>query len=425
MPKELAVLVAILSIICFFSVFRPAFSLVILIIMLGLEQWLQSKKGIFLSNPGLANLIFAAAFMFCFIIAGFRLKLGITNMPKKSMAVFLLITYALISYFWTIDHALFLEKWADSAPYILLCVLLAPLMINSVDDIQVFGTGIILVGTVVLLLLAFDTPWSYRGIELTYDVRGNPLEIGTLAGQIGLAAILMSFTGTGRLLQLFRWAVVILAVYVAILSGSRGQVLAMALCAIVFLPISRDFNMKTGCISSVIGLAAIGGVIWWGMQQVVGNERWQVGEMAGNYDSTRLGMAAHLTEYWLSSGPLAWVFGIGNTSSASSEVLGIHPHIVPLEILAEEGIIGLALFAAVMYWCGKSFYQCYMRVRKDARSRSALCLIACLLVYNLMLSMKQGTFLESQYLLMFSVMLLKLCSILVPSDRVNDGMANA
>ncbi|HNK51686.1 MAG TPA: hypothetical protein PKX75_21965, partial [Nitrospira sp.] len=93
--------------------------------------------------------------------------------------------------------------------------------------------------------------------------------------------------------------------------------------------------VAAGCL--VLGATLYIGVQWyWG----AGDVRWSESKMVSDLDG-RWEMAAKLLSAWWGEGPATIFGGLGNSAAFDPHIVGFYPHILPLEILAEEGVLGL------------------------------------------------------------------------------------
>jgi hypothetical protein len=94
------------------------------------------------------------------------------------------------------------------------------------------------------------------------------------------------------------------------------------------------------------------------------------------------------------------LFGLGNSASYDPHIIGMYSHIVPLEVLAEEGIIGFGLFLSI-----RSINQAYKYVKNDQEYRGLLATISATFLFSFILSLKQGNMFGSLDLFMIAIIL--------------------
>jgi hypothetical protein len=107
----------------------------------------------------------------------------------------------------------------------------------------------------------------------------------------------------------------------------------------------------------------------------------------------RFSMASELIGETYSAGPFAWLFGIGN--STSFKFFNTYPHVVPGEIIAEEGIVGFIFFMGCVLTAGVPGFR-VLRLKSCTRmTRVNLGAMMSLFTFQLILSFKQGSMLGS------------------------------
>ncbi|HEU4684704.1 MAG TPA: hypothetical protein VFS39_09420, partial [Nitrospira sp.] len=87
------------------------------------------------------------------------------------------------------------------------------------------------------------------------------------------------------------------------------------------------------------------------------------------------------------------LFGLGNATAYDPRVLGIYPHFVPLEVLAEEGLVGFALYALVLFCACRTATRCFRLASDQPEERLLLGGLLGLFGFTLVLSLKQGSLL--------------------------------
>jgi hypothetical protein len=97
------------------------------------------------------------------------------------------------------------------------------------------------------------------------------------------------------------------------------------------------------------------------------------------------------------------LFGLGNSASFSPDIIGRYPHMVPLEVLGEEGVLGLALFVAIVLLSIRyAMRLSSLKVLSQDVKRVYAANFGCL-VFTLLLSLKQGSLINSSMIFLFAV----------------------
>ncbi|MCC6142136.1 MAG: hypothetical protein IT389_16165 [Nitrospira sp.] len=162
----------------------------------------------------------------------------------------------------------------------------------------------------------------------------------------------------------------------------------------------------------ILGLVVIflSGATGWAIQeysseQVYGNRGSRWGEEGAKEDVYgRLNNAMRLVHLAYET-PETMLLGLGNSASYDPRILGIYPHFVPLEVLAEEGLIGFGLYALILYYLFKSVVRSFRLIGDDQSERMLLGGLVGLCMFTLLLSFKQGSLLGNLEFFMLAIIL--------------------
>jgi len=376
------------------------------------EQWLQAKDVFFVNNASFINVTSGIVVLIAVLITWLRNKGIFVNINYISRMILLLYCYVFISCFWSpvLDVSLFNFKTAF--PYIVLVVLVTPLVINSLNDIKSMLTFFIVFGSILLVLLLFFTEWDYRTIVLAgnkFNLKTNPLAIANFSGYVFIVSMLASNLTK---LKYLKWFVAVLCLVIAVKTGSRGQFVFMVISVLLFTPMTKS-KMRIGNMFPLIfGVCVLLAISYWAMTEFSGTDtRWSGDKMDSDF-SNRLGAAFGLLGVWVKS-PFTILFGLGSSASFSNQIFGFYVHIVPLEILGEEGLIGFFIYLLILYKLYKAVVRMSLLTKNDGDNRAVLATFSALVFFMLLLSLKQGSFLGSTYLFSLIVVLSRLESILV------------
>ena len=239
---------------------------------------------------------------------------------------------------------------------------------------------------------------------------GNPLAVSSMAGMVVLIAVLADPWPESRWWVPFKWALVGLCLVLVVRSGSRGQLLGTILISIACWPISRRLaNVKQFVILGLV-VVFLGGATSWAIQEYSSEQmygargsRWN--EQAAQEDvSGRLNNAMLLVRLAYAS-PETVLIGLGNSASYDPRILGIYPHFVPLEVLAEEGLIGFGLYALILYYVLRSAVRSFRLIGDKPKERLLLGGLVGLCMFTLLLSFKQGSLLLNLEPFMLAIIL--------------------
>ncbi len=371
-----------------------------------LEQWVQSQDVFFLIYGSITNFVLAAVVLLAVLINLFRGRLRFADYPTTGVLIAVLLIFSLMTYAWSISPLTTLATWKKGLPYILVYVVLAPLVIGSPKDFKAAIYTFIGLGGALTVLLILDWRSSgARGLALGADgieMVGNPLALGQLGGGVAICAALLNPQGSARVLRVALWGLVVTGLGLALMSQSRGQVIGAVLVIAVCLPLSRRINNPRTFFATLVGLGIFAVIAKWTFDFFNSNsERFAFDTMFDAYQSSRTEMSLQMLGLWLDGGVVRWVVGLGG--SASIHVMSHYPHVVPVEVLVEEGLIGLAIFGAAFFWVMRDLKQTWPLVRDHADARGLHACAIGLLLYNAVLMFKQGSMLISVDYFMFAI----------------------
>jgi hypothetical protein len=398
------------------SVLRPPLALVGVLCLFGLKQWGQSASPLLAQYPLLTNVAIGVVAFIAVLRAAFKRSCLFCRLPPAQVYTICLFLYALVSLTWSLDLDDGLITWASAGPYLIVIVFLAPLVIDNLDDLKTAaGWTLVLGGSLCFLAVVFGN-WGFRGLALASSIptgalleagpeifETNPLALADLGGIVTVTAATLLLDRKAFFLKTIAICVLPFALAVIIRSGSRGQLVA-ALPAVLFAAsvALRLRGFRAWLALSLLTLLVLG-MGWWATSLVdVNKSRWLGLEVATNDVQGRFEMAGAVLNAALAH-PLAMFIGLGNSSSF--KLLGIYPHITILEVLAEEGLPGIALYLALLIYAVRGIRRSAQALADDPKRRVALGILAGLFLYELILSWKQGALLGSPYVFCCAIIL--------------------
>lgn len=384
---------------------RPAFAFVLVMCLYPAKQLMQSYLGFFGANSSVYNyLIFLGVLMGVF--GNIVRKRGVAGYGNRVFWL-LLATYfyAIFTILWTPSKDSALEVVFEGAPYWLMQIILLPLCVASLDDFRAILPHTVIAGALVAVLFFINPQTSfYAGrltlvINLDADLRGNPLATAQMGCFTAIAAVLMLPRQGGPLMALVRLGGMFLGLGLAVASGSRGQLIFGVACAFFFYPMARQVRDMRQFVGTVAGLGVLGFVGFLAISYFLGQNaeqstRWNISNW-GDTLTTRSNDALGLLGEWLAT-PTAWPFGLGsNAFAAASDDKNAYAHNLPIEMLAERGILGLILLCMLFYWCFRIGQWLWRSgTASDPHIRAAAAVLLSMTAYLTLLSFKQGTFLS-------------------------------
>lgn len=382
----------ILAVLVGLTIKRPAYAYVAFLCLFGLKQWGTVYVPLLRQVSYLSNiLILIPIWITCALRFDNTLVQGRGASASQRSWVVVLYLFAAVSLMWTPEDVDGQSKWLAALPYALTGVLVLPLCMRSSRDFWQAQRMFVYAGGLLMLLLAFAATWGLRAlvIEGSHDQINLPLALGELAGYVLITASM--YLRRSPLSWVLFGLSVVGSITVAIKSGSRGPLIFSILSIFIVMPMV----WRGGIAKRYIGLAFLGAIFALGVVTAftsfggVYSDRWQAQRMVADSDS-RFGAAMIMLEHSFSS-PISVLFGLGNSAAFSKSLLGVYPHMVPLEVLAEEGLIGFGMWLFIM---GVAAFQ--LRLAKSPifhdleAKRVFLTLFACFL-FSVGLSCKQGS----------------------------------
>ncbi len=213
---------------------------------------------------------------------------------------------------------------------------------------------------------------------------------------------------------------------------------------ILFVPLRQRIDDPVKFMGFLFSFLIIAGLAFWLQSgfttEVDTAHRWSSGKMATDM-AGRFQNLGTLFGIWSLNSLGKLVFGLGNSSSYAIRQLGIYPHFVPGEVLAEEGLPGILLYLSLLAGSLGNIRRAYALIRDRAEARADLALFGGILTYEFLLSLKQGSLLSNTFFFGMVILLGRIRRIyetdadlddtnlddtgLADSDRTNAGQAGA
>jgi hypothetical protein len=396
---------------------RPATVLGAVLCMYGLEQWGQGNIPLLLQHQTLTNFIIGGLVLLAGGLSVFRGGHLLSHYPTVGWATLFLIGYSFVSSLWTSRLDLSAKQLIDSIPYFATIVLATPLIFSKEQHFKEGLLSYMVVGSVLAILVLSFGNWGLRGLSLGWQTQTNPLALAQMAGGVVLALLLLNIRGNAMWL-LLKWIVAALCIVLVVRTSSRGQVLALLVAGILCWPMSRRVNNLWTLVSwaFAIGMALIitGIALDYYFK---GDPRWEIRNAIFDAEG-RLGLAFTLLQHWIDGGPLSILFGLGNSASFDPKIVGFYPHVMPLEVLGEEGVLGFTLLGYVVIASIRNTLRAYRKMEKNPEARGVLATLAALSLMTFILSFKQGSLLGSTELFLYVILLGRYCEVIQDKYKV-------
>lgn len=402
-----------------FLAFRtPSSAVAAVLCMFGLDQLGQATIAPLRSYPALTNVLVGLMVLTSLGRIWKDVPSRLRLAPYAYVLAWALYAYAFMSIIWTPVPAAAMLKWTQAAPYVVLGVALAPVTVANAVDVLTTLRTILFVGGALVFSLLFFAEWGTRGLLLgseSLDSQTNPLALATLGGVVALSALFTPFPSPVPFMLIFRGAVVIGSVALIVRSASRGQLVALLLATIVTIPMrfkvsrARDFI----AILAIAFVVATALYIAFSDYQTGGSDRWSSVQAIADA-SGRMEMAEALLRKWSESW-ITTIFGLGTSASFDPRIVGFYPHVVPAEILGEEGLIGFILYLSLTILCVAFAWTAVRRFRESGDFVGALSTLYAMFVFAFLQSLKEGNMLGNYESFMFCVLTFRI-SRAFPTD---------
>jgi hypothetical protein len=384
---------------------RPSIGLAAVLCLYGLKQWGQSTTEFLADYRQITNYAVGVIALIGVALAASRRSCIFCQLPGSVSLIWILYAYAFMSIAWAPDTLGSLQQWGIQGPYIATVVLLAPLLLSTVQDVRTAFLATAITGATICGLALLFGNWGFRGLILYGDVtetETNPLALASMAGTVLVIAGLSLIRPNIVPIRVFALACIPVALAVILKSGSRGQLLASGMGLVAAWPIAVRLKDMRSFGALLVAATLLIGLGWWAYTLVdIDTNRWS------SIDSNdavlgRLALARALLSI-AASHPLTMLFGLGNSSAIT--LLSIYPHITGIEVLAEEGLLGAVIYISIIILTFRSVSRVVRTLGERQRERHAVAMLVGLFVFELVLSWKQGTLLSSVYVFAYSIML--------------------
>lgn len=391
---------------------RPPTALAAVTCMFGLDQLGQVSDGWLRNNSAVTNYLVGILVLVAVAVARVKNTRRVQFSMHLQVLVVLLFGYALLTTYWTPASESAAAAWLHAFPYLITSLLLAPFVVHSLADIRTAMLWTAAISGAITVTLLLTGEWGFRGLIASTGVETNPLALAAMAGAGGVAALAVKHKTALQIPGMaIRLAIVGASLFLIFRTGARGQLLALALALLVAAPLRfRAWTFKgAAAVLIVLALLAYAANYGYGNYSEGNDVRWSKdiaeGDLFGRFE-----MALRLLEFW--SGSLTtMVFGLGNSAAYDPKILGIYPHIVPVEILCEEGLLGAAIFLTLLYVACKKIVIVWSSAIKDPGYSDVAAYAIGMTVFSFILMLKEGSMLGSFPFFMNALVLSRLASM--------------
>lgn len=383
---------------CLIAIRSTGWALALVFAMYSLEQALQASSGLFLRIPSLANICVGLTVGASIVASLTRLRHPLHGYSTTQLfAVTAIFIWAGASLFWTpsTESGVSLTRWG--LPYVLLMVYAAPLLIDGVESLGRFLSGFLLIGTATTALIVANPGFTVKmgrlGIDIGGGFRTNPLAIGELGGMMLIVGVLsMRIASSAALSAALRIAACLLGGYLALQSGSRGQLVFALAVSIGFTPMARKITNIPRFFGVAAGAAILVLLAIWAAQYFLGSQelrRWDLNVLAEGATVRNQNILDLFRAF--STDPLAWFVGLGfNAFTSVTPTIEPYSHIFFVDVLTE---LGIPMFILLLWWLKKLLDDArwlFRRFGEDADERASITCLCAMFVFQLLIVNKQG-----------------------------------
>lgn len=414
---------------------RPAVILSMIFLLFALDQWGSAFAGSILPST-FTNYLAAGMTAFAIII------LFMFGRPHRLLSgpafwlVLALFGYAFLSIFWVSVQGKALSIWAVNFQYLIVFILGAPLLIQEIDDLEIPLRALLLLGVPLLFGLNFLLEWGYRGFYVNGELVRLPLALAQFGGYMMIVGAL--FGPRQGYWVLLRIAAVLLGALLIVKTGARGQFISAMLCCAVMFGLGRSafspikLILATAFAAVFVVVAYVGAISY--MKSVPALQgtaaRWSFDRLTEDYGerSIRVLRIEAMLDAWKES-PGTMLVGLGNSAAYDPNItnctspVGCYPHNLLIEILTEEGIIGLAIYLALIFYVGVAAVRAISDMSIEDKHKSALKVLFAFMIFELILSLKQASLLGNWRFFLFAILLDRSINLLYQPIDVIDRTA--
>jgi len=362
---------------------------------IALEQCAQVFVPMANSQDTLCNYLTAGAVLLGLAGRILHDKSALPRIRPMSLWVLGLLAYAYLTVLWSIFPATTMGALNRAVPYLVTFAGIAPLLIRSERDLLHCLTAFMYCSLFALGFLVVFAEWGNRGVIFPgKSYESNPLALAGAAGGLLIVSTLMPLGArvSAQMRYAILAAIAIVTALVFIRTASRGQVLLAILITLVFSLRQR------GGVWLMLAMAVGGAALYVLMPEEIARNaaRWDPEQMRDAVDNARINETDRLLTFWSHSSISHQIFGLGHAAAQDPRLLGNYPHVVPAEVLAEEGILGATIFAVTIFLGGYTYFR-GLRATNQAKNR-LFTAAAALFSFEFLLIWKQGSLLGASAL---------------------------
>lgn len=388
-----------------YTLFKPRWAILFIIVLYPLEQLLTTASSFFVSNSKFLNLLVGGLAVLgsgSALLSGKRPFRGYFN--SIWYATIALYLYTMLGIAFSPEPESGLNDLITGAPYLGLLLVFPALLINDLNDFRRLVIPTMVVGSLIIILILASPKTTMFGGRLGIENTGggrdsasilNPLATAGLGGTIVIFGMLYRPMKHITLMNLIRGTAITVGLVIALLSGSRGQLIGAVFCGVVMFPFARQIKnlMQFFTVTASAGIAIIFVMLVLNFATTRDTaSRWTSSALTEGAGA-RGRLISGMVDEWFSN-PASILQGLGTSSFQYYWTLDDTPYVhnMPIQILTEQGLVGLMLLMLIL---GLSTYASISLLRMykhDPERLSVAAIVIGYCMYQFLLSLKQGNF---------------------------------
>lgn len=392
-----------LLILSVWSIARPAWAFALVNLMFPIKQVLQGFfPALVVYGPHLsAAIAMIAALAVFYKSTQKRLTISTYFNPVTwcTLVIYFMVTFGLII---TPAQESAMNMYKDAIPYLIVFLFVYPFLLSDLNELRQGLFVTLMLGCVTILAFFFNPSAQWAGGRLiinlgqeygVYDFTSNPLALADTGGMMMIAAVLMNFKDKGRLGIVFTVAGLVLGLGLAIVSGSRGQIIFAVAISVLMYPVARQIRDTKQFFFVAVGAFFMLGIVALTFSFFLEGEaarRWTV-DLVEEGTSDRSERFMQAIGFYFSH-PAGWMIGNGTNSFAYFVGhLFDYPHNIVAEMLLDYGLVGLGLFLGAL-WYTFRYSRAMIKIwGEDPVDRGTVAAWIGICLFALVVSFKQGS----------------------------------
>jgi len=382
---------------CLLSIRSASWAYAFVLTFYCMEMTLLASMNVFLANPALANYLFATTIALSAF--GHVLQLSpavtLTHCNRVVAMITALLGWSILTLVWSPGAERGREFVVEGIPYMVVFVVLAPLLIDSVEGLRRAMIIFLGLGSLVSFLLLISPEFRIRGGRLSFAVGTTDvvsvLSIGRLGGSLVIVSALLRLEGT--------WLLVLRVVafsfggLLAIYSGSRGQILFAGVTLLIFFPLARPLRNVRGFFVAALGLMfayLVASTVLDVFTQQADIDRWDPRYVLGALNARLANISELLQEFYTRPQALAVGLGYNAFSAVTSAAEDAYSHNIFIDAICELGVPAFLVLCFLLFTVARQARELFYHVSQHLDERVVVITLLGLSGFDLLIAQKEG-----------------------------------